>query len=97
MSGRDLELRLSWVGVSAVTLSALALVAGMALHLAQQNASFSRAVLQAGLVMLMATPVLRVLISIAERTRRRDWAFVMVTVVVLMELALAAWFAARRI
>ncbi|HXG54403.1 MAG TPA: DUF1634 domain-containing protein [Vicinamibacterales bacterium] len=97
MSGLELESRLSWVGVTVVVLSALALAAGLGFHVADQNAALSVRLLQAGLIILMAAPILRVLISTAERMRRRDWTFVVVTVVVLVELTLAAWFAGQRI
>lgn len=97
MSGGELESRLSWVGLTAVVLSALALAAGLGCHVADQNAALSARLLQAGFVILMATPILRVLISTAERMRQRDWTFVVVTVVVLAEVALAAWFAGQRI
>ena len=50
-----------------------------------------------GLVLLMAMPAARVVLATAERARRRDWYFVAATVVVLVELSVAMWFAARRV
>jgi len=97
MSARSLETRFAWMGVAAVTVSAAALIAGLGLHLANPDTSFSKTLLQCGLVLLMATPVLRVLISTAERVRSRDWIFVAVTAAVLLELALSGWLASQRL
>jgi uncharacterized membrane protein len=70
-----------------VILSALLLTAGLALWLAHHGAP-ALWLLDAGLFVLMATPILRVLLSFAEYVRLRDWAFVATTIVVLVELAL---------
>ena len=45
--------------------------------------------LTAGLLVLMATPMLRVLLSLVEYVRMRDWLFVATTLVVLAELSVA--------
>jgi uncharacterized membrane protein len=41
--------------------------------------------LSAGLVILMATPVGRVVVSVSEHAFERDWAFVVLTTIVLLE------------
>jgi uncharacterized membrane protein len=43
--------------------------------------------LRAGLVILMATPALRVLVSVIECASRRDWLFAGLTATVLLVLA----------
>jgi uncharacterized membrane protein len=43
--------------------------------------------LNAGLIILMATPVGRVGISVAQYAVERDWVFVVLTTMVLLELA----------
>ena len=47
-------------------------------------------VLDIGVVVLLATPVVRVLVSIVEYLNERDWAFVGLTAIVLVELAASA-------
>jgi Protein of unknown function (DUF1634). len=42
--------------------------------------------LNAGLIILMATPVGRVVISVGEYVLERDWVFVVLTTIVLLEL-----------
>jgi len=43
----------------------------------------SRAIIQFGILLLVATPIARVLFSVAAFARQRDWLYVAVTVVVL--------------
>ena len=45
-----------------------------------------RALMDGGLIVLMATPVLRVVLSIAEYSRARDWPFVAAAAAVLVIL-----------
>ncbi len=42
-----------------------------------------RGIIQLGLLLLIATPVLRVAMSFAAFLRRRDWTYVLVTLVVI--------------
>jgi len=44
----------------------------------------------------MAAPALRILIAVAERIRRRDWVFVFMTAIVVIELGIVLWRAASR-
>ena len=46
--------------------------------------------LDLGVVVLLATPVVRVVVSIVEYANERDWAFVGLTAIVLVELAASA-------
>jgi len=51
--------------------------------------------LGAGLVILLATPPSRVVVSVIEYMRERDWTFVVLTLIVLLALAgsvVAAYF-----
>jgi uncharacterized membrane protein len=80
--------------VTGVVVSALLLAAGLALWLAHPSAAGLR-LLNAGLIVLMATPILRVLVSFSEYVRLRDWIFVGATLVVLAELALGLALAHR--
>jgi uncharacterized membrane protein len=41
---------------------------------------------QIGVIILLATPIARVLVSIVEYVNQRDWPFVVVTGIVLLEL-----------
>ena len=61
-----------------------ALIAGLILTVA--GASQATAVLHAGLWLLVATPVVRVLLALGDYLREGDWVFVGVTLVVLLSL-----------
>lgn len=53
-------------------------------------------VLHAGLVVLMGTPMARVLLTFAEYARERDWFFAANALAVLVVLATTIWEAWRR-
>ena len=55
----------------------------------------SHFLLNAGLIILMATPVGRVVISVGEYFLERDWVFVVLTTIVLLELAAGVYEAVR--
>jgi uncharacterized membrane protein len=80
-----LERHLARLLVTGVLVSAALLAAGLALWLTRPGA-MARGLLSAGLIALMATPILRVFVSLAEYVRIRDWFFVATTLVVLVEL-----------
>ena len=71
-----------------VTASSIALAAGLILSLL--DAPGSHWLLQIGVLTLLATPVTRVLVSIAEYASERDWTFVALTAIVLVELLASA-------
>ncbi len=96
-ANRDLEDRFLWVVRAMVVVGALALAAGLLMHLAWSDKTVASAYLRAGLVLLMATPALRIVIAVAERLRRRDFQFVLVTAVVVLELSLTMWYATTRV
>ena len=78
-----------------VTTSSMCLALGLALSLIGASSAAANLLLTAGLVILMATPVGRVLISVGEYALERDWFFVVMTSIVLLEL-LASVVAATR-
>src|SRR5207248_1278315 len=69
-----------------VTTSSVCLALGLALSLLGASRAASNLLLTAGLVILMATPVGRVVISVGEYALERDWFFVVMTSIVLLEL-----------
>jgi uncharacterized membrane protein len=80
-----MERHLARLLVAGVIVSASLLASGLALWLARPGAAAAW-LLSAGLVALMATPMLRVVVSLVEYVRMRDWFFAAITVVVLVEL-----------
>ena len=71
------------IGVAA---SSLCLGAGLLMTFAGASAAIAGALLTAGIVMLLATPVARVGVSTVGYASRRDWVFVVLTLVVFAEL-----------
>jgi uncharacterized membrane protein len=82
--------------MTAVVVSASTLAAGLVLFLLSPHSVAAARFLTAGLFMLMATPVLRVTVSIAEYVRMRDWVFVITTVIVLIQLTITFVLAFHR-
>lgn len=76
-----IELLLGRVLVTGVALSAILLAGGIASHLAASGTS--AVLLRAGLFTLMATPILRVAVSVVEYARLRDWFFAFTALSVL--------------
>jgi uncharacterized membrane protein len=70
------------VGASSVLLSA-----GLLLTLVEGADRVARIVLTTAIVILLATPAARVVISVAEYVRERDWMFVVLTLIVFLTLA----------
>ena len=91
-----LEHHLGRLLVTGVIVSAVLLFAGLALWLAAPDAHLARWLLNGGLVVLMATPILRVFVSFVEYVRIRDWFFVATTLVVLVELTVTVVVALTR-
>lgn len=93
----DVEGRLLWIVKGAVLASGAALACGLVIQMARGEQTASRSLFALGLMLLMSIPAARVVIATAERVRRQDWYFVIATLVVLLELSLALWFASRRV
>ena len=84
--------RLLGIGVLAST---LCLAAGLVMTLAAGDSRPARALLSTGLILLMATPVARVVLSSISYARRRDWLFVVLTLVVFLQLVASVIVAFR--
>jgi hypothetical protein len=96
VTSQDLETRFNWVSLVLVTLFGVAFAAGLILHVQRPGSPEAMFVLQAGLVLLMASPATRLLIALAERIRRRDRTFVLMTLIVAVELAIVMWRASTK-
>ena len=73
------------LGVGAAA-SSICLAIGLVITLVLGSTAPARALLAAGIVLLLATPVVRVAVSSAGYARRREWLFVVLTLVVLAQL-----------
>jgi uncharacterized membrane protein len=91
-----LEGKLGRVLVAGVVVSAVLLAAGLVFWLWQPDAPRSAWLLNGGLIVLMGTPIVRVVVSVAEYVRLRQWFFVIVTLVVLAELTVTVGVALSR-
>jgi uncharacterized membrane protein len=91
----QLELHVGRLFTVGVTVSALSLAAGLALFLASPQSPATGTLLSTGLIVLMATPMLRVLLSIVEYVRMGDWFFVLTTLAVIAELSVTVLSALR--
>lgn len=83
----QLEERLGAVLRLGVRVSSVALGLGLLLSLVLGSTALTTGLMTTGLVMLMATPVARVTMSVFEYGRQRDWTFFTLTAIVLLELA----------
>jgi uncharacterized membrane protein len=84
-----LELTVGRVLRLGVVTSSILLVAGLLLTLVDVAGRIAGIVLTTAIVILLATPPARVIISVAEYVRERDWLFVALTLTVLLTLALS--------
>ena len=73
-----------------VIASSICLGVGVLLSLATGGGAVAAFLLNAGIVILLATPVARVVVSTVAYVRERDWAFASLTFIVLLELAASA-------
>jgi uncharacterized membrane protein len=60
---------------------------GLVMTVVRYEPAVARLLLGAGLVILLATPPARVVVSVIEYIRERDWTFVALTLIVLLALA----------
>jgi uncharacterized membrane protein len=91
---RNLEAAIGRVLRFGVLASSACLGAGLAITLATGHTGLGDGLLTTGLVILLATPAARVVVSIINYAREGDWLFVVLTVTVLAEL-IASSIAAR--
>jgi uncharacterized membrane protein len=88
-----LEARLGRLLVTGVTISAAALGVGLLIWLIAPSSTAANLLLKIGLFVLMATPILRVIVSAVEYVRMRDWFFVATTLAVLAVLGVTIFYA----
>ncbi|HEX2453333.1 MAG TPA: DUF1634 domain-containing protein [Vicinamibacterales bacterium] len=88
-----LEARLGRLLVTGVTISAAALGVGLLIWLIAPSSTAANLLLKIGLFVLMATPILRVIVSAVEYIRMRDWFFVATTLAVLAVLGVTIFYA----
>lgn len=67
--------------------SSTCFAAGLSLMILGRGDGLARVLLPAGLIILLATPATRVIVSVVEYVRERDWLFVALTLTVLLALA----------
>jgi len=67
--------------------SSTCFAAGLSLMILGHGGALARVLLPAGLIILLATPAARVIVSVVEYVRERDWLFVALTLTVLLALA----------
>jgi uncharacterized membrane protein len=92
----DLEKTLGRLLRIGVTLSTLALGAGLAASFLGADAAVTATLLRTGIIVLIGTPVARVAVSSMAYARNRDWIFVVLTLAVLGELVASILAAVRR-
>ena len=73
-----------------VTTSSVCLGVGVLWSLVTGESGAARILLQTGIVVLLMTPVARVVVSIAQYVSDRDWSFATLTAIVLIELLASA-------
>ena len=82
----DLETTLGRVLRVGVTLSTIALVAGLGVAAFAGGGPPATRLLTIGVLLLIATPVARVVVSALAYLQKRDWTFALLTLIVLCEL-----------
>lgn len=81
-----LEVTLGRILLAGVLVASACLAVGLIMWMAGGYPIAANRVLAAGLIVLMATPILRVVVSLVEYLRMRDWLFAATTIVVLAVL-----------
>ena len=83
---RGFEMALGRLLGGGVMASSICLGVGLVMTLVGEAGGLTRALLVTGLMLLMATPAARVVVSAVAYAQRRDWMFVGLTLVVFLEL-----------
>jgi uncharacterized membrane protein len=73
-----------------VIVSSACLAAGLLLSLVTGDGGVAGFLLNAGIIVLLATPLARVVVSTVQYVSERDWRFATLTFVVLLELIASA-------
>jgi uncharacterized membrane protein len=88
-----LEFAIGVVLRAGVGLASILLVVGLLLTLLDTAEAAASMVLTTAIAILIATPAARVVISVAEYVRERDWLFAALTSIVLLTLAVSVFVA----
>lgn len=91
----SLELRIGVVLKAGSMLSTALLALGLIVVLVAPLIGIGSLLIHAGLLILFATPILRVVVSLVGFFQQREWAFVWLTIAVLSVLAISAVAAFR--
>ena len=73
-----------------VMVSSACLAAGLLLSLVTGDGGVAGILLNAGIIVLLATPLARVVVSTVQYVGERDWRFATLTFIVLLELIASA-------
>ena len=73
-----------------VALSSSCLAVGLVTYLLAGDGELARLLLHTGIIVLLATPAARVVVSIGQYISERDWTFAALTMIVLAELIASA-------
>lgn len=82
--------------IAGVAASAACMIVGVAMFLGGADATTATSIVTFGLLVLMATPGLRVAVAVVEAVRSRDWFFVLITGAVVLLLGATAVLALRQ-
>jgi uncharacterized membrane protein len=82
-----IELAIGRLLRAGVALSTVCLSLGLVARAVPAGRAFSDLLLTFGILVLLATPAARVVLSVVEFGRERDWLFVVLAAIVLLELA----------
>ena len=85
-SMEELEVLLGRLLGIGVAISSTALTAGLGAWFVLGPGAVARFLLSAGVLLLIATPATRVVVSTVGYARRRDWLYVVLTLIVFGEL-----------
>ena len=91
-----LETRLGRLLATGVIASAAFLAIGLGFWFPNPQSAAALWLLNAGLLVLMAIPIMRVVVSFTEYVSTRQWFFAGVTIVVLVELSVTVLVALSR-
>ena len=73
-----------------VIISSMCLAVGLLLSLATGGGQVATILLNVGIVVLLSTPLARVVVSTMQYVSERDWTFATLTFIVLLELVASA-------
>jgi uncharacterized membrane protein len=89
-NGRGLEQMIGVVLRAGVVASSTCLAAGLVLAVLYGERPIVQILLHTGIIVLLLTPVARVVVSIVQYASERDWTFTLLTAIVLVELLASA-------